>query len=203
LLGWHPSDNQEMFTMEELVEAFSLEKVSKSGAKFDIAKAKWFNHKYIQETSNETLLELMREGMLENELSASDEYTLSVIDIKKEKVDFTSDILPQSMFFFKAPSSYDEKVVRKKWKGDIPAILSEYANDLEALNPYTAEACKTALENIATKYQKGLGSILQPLRVSVSGNAGGPPIFEMLELIGQSSVLNRIRDAVNTIEVAS
>jgi glutamyl-tRNA synthetase len=201
LLGWHPSDNQEVFSMEELIQAFSLEKVSKSGAKFDIAKAKWFNHKYIQTTSDSDLLELMRVDMVEAGIDANDEFVLKVIGMMKEKIDFTSELLEQSMFFFKAPTSYDEKTVRKKWKGDIPGILSEYADNLEAMADFKQDAIKTALENLAEKHEKGVGSIMQPLRVAVSGNAGGPPIFEMLELIGQEEIVSRLRTAISSIDI--
>lgn len=203
LLGWHPSDNQEMFSLDELIEAFSLEKVSKSGAKFDLAKAKWFNHKYIQATSNEDLLEMLRDDINAKNIKQDDAYLLKVIEMIKEKVDFTSELLPQAMFFFEAPSSYDEKTIRKKWKGNIPEILSEYANMLENLSDFGADQCKAKLEELAAKYEKGVGSIMQPLRVSVSGNGGGPPIFDMLELIGQEEVVRRIRVAVSTIAVAS
>jgi glutamyl-tRNA synthetase len=203
LLGWHPSDNQEMFSLDELVEAFSLEKVSKSGAKFDIAKAKWFNHKYIQETSNTLLKDLLANDLKSLNLDFPESYILSVIEMMKEKVDFTSEILPLSMFFFVAPTSYDEKVVRKKWKGDIPSILKEYANTLESLTEYNSEECKAALEALASKHEKGIGSIMQPLRVAVSGNAGGPPIFDMLELIGQKEVVQRLNVAISSIAVSA
>lgn len=202
LLGWHPSDNQEMFTLEELVQAFSLEKVSKSGAKFDLAKAKWFNHKYIQATDDKDLLEPLQSDLKNAGIDCDDEFALSVIGMMKEKIDFTSELFEQSRFFFEAPNTYDEKVVRKKWKGDIPNILSEYSSNLAALSPYNADACKEALESLAAKHEKGLGAIMQPLRVAVSGNAGGPPIFEMLELIGQDEVVNRINKAVSSIAVS-
>jgi len=199
LLGWHPSDNQEVFSLDELIEAFSLEKVSKSGAKFDFPKAKWFNHKYIQMTSDEDLLNMLRPDIEAKGIEASDDYILTVIGMMKEKIDFTTDLLDQSMFFFTAPESYDEKVIRKKWKGDIPQILTEYASMLNGLSNYGADSCKEALESLAAKYEKGIGAIMQPLRVAVSGNAGGPPIFEMLELIGQQNVVDRINSAVSSI----
>lgn len=199
LLGWHPSDNQEMFSMDELIQAFSLEKVSKSGAKFDLAKAKWFNHKYIQTKTDAELLELIREDLKSEGIEVEDSYVLQVIGMMKEKVNFTSELIPSSMFFFRKPDSYDEKVVRKKWKGDIPAILSEYAHSLESESEYGADTCKAHLEALAEKYEKGVGAIMQPLRVAVSGNAGGPPIFEMLELIGQEEVVRRIRAAVSVL----
>ena len=185
LLGWHPSDNQELFTIDELVQAFRLEKVNKSGAKFDPPKAKWFNHQYLLNKSNEELLEIIREEVNNKNIEAEDSYILSVINMIKEKVNLTTEILDSSMYFFEAPEIYDEKVVRKKWKGEIPAILSEYAKRLNALSSFNADNIKLELEKIAEENEKGVGAIMQPLRVAISGNAGGPPIFEMMELIGQ------------------
>ncbi|MFT5723985.1 MAG: glutamyl-tRNA synthetase [Bacteroidia bacterium] len=195
LLGWHPSDNQEVFSLEELVESFSLEKVSKSGAKFDADKAKWFNNRYLQAMDNKDLAALIRPSIDEKGWETTDAYLLKVVAMVKEKVNFAPDILEVSEYFFTTPTSYDEKVVSKKWKNDVPALMQELATVFEGLVDFKADEIQASFSDFAASKDVSPGSIMQPLRLSVSGLAGGPPIFDMLELLGQDVVVERMKSA--------
>lgn len=199
LLGWHPSDNQELFTLEELVQAFTLEKVSKSGAKFDADKAKWFNNRYLQAMDDAELAQLIRPMIDEKGWETSDEYLVKVVAMVKEKVNFAPEILEVSEYFFTTPTSYDEKVVNKKWKGDTPNIIADLAEVFDGLSSFDADAIQARFSAFAEEKAVSPGSIMQPLRLSVSGMAGGPPIFDMLALLGKETVVQRMRSANTSI----
>lgn len=199
LLGWHPSDNRELFTLEELVEAFTLEKVSKSGAKFDADKAKWFNNRYLQMRSDADLVKEVRPLMEAKGWEASDEYTAAVIGMVKEKVNFIPEMLEVGDFFFEVPKEYDENVVRKKWKGEVPGLIGELAEEWKNLSDFTAAALEDSFKAFAESKEVSPGALMQPLRLSVSGKAGGPPIFEMLELLGKEIVTDRMISAAQNI----
>lgn len=201
LLGWHPSDNQELFTLEELVESFSLERVSKSGAKFDQDKAKWFNHQFLMRTSDQELLEMIRPSLNEKHLEKGEDFIRQVIALLKEKVSFASDLLPASDYFFDRPSSYDEKVQRKKWNADTAKHIDGYVQSLIAGGHSAAAAMETELQQYADAQGINKGSLMQPLRWVVSGQAGGPPIFEMLALIGLDEIEARVAIAKNRFPV--
>jgi glutamyl-tRNA synthetase len=196
MLGWHPSDNQELFTLEELVEAFELERVSKSGAKFDMDKSKWFNHQFIMRASSDEL-----KGMIEDQLTSihtqrGDDYLNSVIDLLREKVTFPMELLSVGQYFFDLPSSYDEKVLRKKWNEDVSNHMNQFIDGLVDSNYSKAAQIEEHLNNYAEQNEISKGKLMQPLRWVVSGQAGGPPIFDMLELIGIDEIKRRM-DVVN------
>lgn len=189
-LGWHPSDNKELFSLQELIDAFSIERVSKSGAKFDQDKAKWFNHQFLLRTDNNTLLEMVKDQLTELHFSRGEEFLKNVIGMMKEKVSFTGDLVNSMQYFFDVPDSYDEKVLQKKWKPEIAKHLRDFASTLkEAASAADIEA---ALETYASSNELGKGMLMQPLRWAVSGEAGGPPLFDMLALMGVSTVQSRI-----------
>jgi glutamyl-tRNA synthetase len=202
LLGWHPSDNQELFNMEELIEAFSIAKVSKSGAKFDADKAKWFNNRYLQAMDNGDLAKLIKPLIEAKGWETTDEYLIKVVALVKEKVNFAPDIVSISSYFFAAPTSFDEKAVNKKWKGETPRLISELASVFEGLTNFSAEEIQDSFSKFAEANEVSPGSIMQPLRLSVSGLAGGPPIFDMLELLGQDVVVDRMKSANQAITSA-
>ncbi|MFT5480313.1 MAG: glutamyl-tRNA synthetase, partial [Bacteroidia bacterium] len=199
LLGWHPSDNQEVFSLEELVQAFSLEKVSKSGAKFDADKAKWFNNRYLQAMDNVDLAALIKPMVDVKGWETTDAYLLDVVAMVKEKVNFAPEILEVSEYFFTNPTSYDEKAVSKKWKGEIPNTILELSDVFAAMDSFSADDIQSKFSAFAEDKGVSPGSIMQPLRLSVSGLAGGPPIFEMLALLGQDLVVSRMKSANDQI----
>lgn len=192
MLGWHPSDNQEIFSMEELIQAFTLEKVSKSGAKFDMDKAKWYNHHYLMNASADKLREMVNGQVTDMHLARGEDYLLQVLEMLKEKVSFAGDILPLGQYFFELPSSYDEKVQKKKWKDEIPTHINNYINGLVEGSKSKAADMEEYLQTYADEKEIGKGMLMQPLRWVISGQAGGPPIFEMLELIGLEEIAKRL-----------
>ncbi len=196
MLGWHPSDNQELFTLEELVEAFELERVSKSGAKFDMDKSKWFNHQFIMRASSDEL-----KGMIEDQLTSihtqrGDDYLNRVIDLLREKVTFPMELLSVGQYFFDLPSRYDEKVLRNKWNEEVSNHMNQFIDGLVDSNYSKAAQIEEHLNNYAEQNEISKGKLMQPLRWVVSGQAGGPPIFDMLELIGIDEIKRRM-DVVN------
>lgn len=193
MLGWHPSDNQEIFSMDELIQAFTLEKVSKSGAKFDMDKAKWYNHHYLMNASADKLREMVDGEVTEMHTARGEEYLLKVLEMLKEKVSFASDILPLGQYFFDVPASYDEKVQKTKWKDEIPTHINNYIDGLVKGNKTKAADMEEYLQAYADEKEIGKGMLMQPLRWAISGQAGGPPIFEMLELIGLEEIAKRLQ----------
>ena len=202
-LGWHPSDNREIFSLNELIEEFNIHRVSKSGAKFDFEKAKWFNHRYLMDMDNESLAKMISSDISARGWSADAAYIEKVVGLMKEKISFIGDIVSSGNFFFEKPKSYDEKAIAKKWKSNTSDLMLRLAADLEKLENFTAETIKLALEALAAENDTGAGAMMLPLRLAVSGQAGGPPIFEMIELIGQAEVVERIKAAVQFITASS
>jgi glutamyl-tRNA synthetase len=200
LLGWHPSDNRELFSMDELIEAFSLEKVSKSGAKFDVQKAFWFNQQYLQQKSTSEVAAMIKPQMLSAGFNADDAYLEQVVVLMREKVQFARDIITEGTYFFTNPEAYDEDVVAKKWKPEtsthIEGIRNRFAGLSDAATALDYEnAFKVYCEEAVVK----TGELLQPLRLAVSGKGAGAPIWEMIALIGNQNILLRLENAINKI----
>ena len=201
LLGWHPSGNQEMFSMDELIQEFSLERVSKSGAKFDLQKALWFNQQYLQQKPLNEQYEILKPMIEAKGYDTCQEYVEQVVVLMREKVQFVKDVVEEGYYFFEAPKQYDEEVVRKKWKAETNAHILGLAQAFEGL---AADANAEAYENAFKSYCETAGiktgEVLQPLRVAVSGAPMGPPIWEMIALIGRDYVLPRLREAAANIQ---
>ena len=201
LLGWHPSGNQEMFSMDELIQEFSLERVSKSGAKFDLQKALWFNQQYLQQKPLNEQYEILKPMIEAKGYDTCQEYVEQVVVLMREKVQFVKDVVEEGYYFFEAPKQYDEEVVRKKWKAETNTHILGLAQAVEGL---AADANAEAYENSFKGYCETAGiktgEVLQPLRVAVSGAPMGPPIWEMIALIGRDYVLPRLREAAAKIQ---
>lgn len=191
LLGWHPSHNQELFSMNELIEAFSLDRISKNGAKFDVDKARWFNHQYLMLRDNSSIAqELLQDFPYEN---TDVHYLTSVVALLKEKVTFAHEILTMGAYFYTTPSVFDTKVLKKKWKPEVASQLLNWAQSLDSSVAFTPTYIEEHFKEFATAQNLNPGSLMQPLRLAVSGQAGGPPIFEMLALLGLNTVQSRIQ----------
>lgn len=198
-LGWHPSDNREMFTLDDLIQEFDIRRVSKSGAKFDFEKAKWFNHKYLMEMGNHELAMAIRPAVEKEGWDVTDDYLSGVSELMKEKIAFIGEIVSTGRFFFEKPLVYDQQAVQKKWKSDTPVLLTKLADSLALMDEFSAENIQNSLNNVAAEANTGAGALMLPLRLAISGQAGGPPIFEMAELLGKNEVVERINAAVVTI----
>lgn len=203
LLGWHPSDNQEIFNIDELIQAFSLERISKNGAKFDIDKAKWFNHQYLMKRDNSAIANSLLPLLSEKGIETNLEFLTKVVSITKEKVTFWKEIADISEYFFKTPTHFDAKVIEKKWKSPIPENLKAYSSILHNSSDFSAQSLEAGFHSFAEKNGINPGSMMQPLRLAVSGQAGGPPLFEMLELIGKDAVIKRVEWACDNLKATS
>ena len=199
LLGWNPGTEQEFFSLDELTEMFTLERVVKSGSRFDPEKAKWFNKHYFQEKSVEELVELFKPVLTENEIQASDEKIVAVVSEIKERCEFVSDIWDQSYYFFQAPTEYDSKTVKKRWKEDTPDKLSEIANLFETVESWNAGSIKEAFSTFMNEKEWGFGVVMNPLRLSLVGGNMGPDFFVICELLGKEEVIVRIHAAIENI----
>ena len=200
LLGWNPGNNEEIMSMEKMIELFSFDKCSKSGAKFDFEKAKWFNHEYIQKTSNEDLEKLFRPILDEKEIDVSKEYTHKVIGLVKNRVHLIEDFWDQGSFFFIAPTSYDAKTVKKRWKEETPQQLTELIELIETLNDFSSQNQEQEIKQWINLKQYHLGNIMNAFRLALVGEPKGPHIFDITALIGKEETINRLKRAVTTID---
>ena len=200
LLGWNPGTEQEIFSIDELCASFSLERVGKSGARFDPEKTKWFNHQYFIKKTDQELGELLMPILEGKGLVPDLQMVTHICGMVKERCSFISEIWDQSFFFFEAPNAYDEKIVSKRWKDDVPAIMSEIAGFLETLKTWEAPAIKEPFSSLVTSKGWNFGTVMNSLRLCLVGGSFGPDIFEICEIIGQPETISRIRTAVATIK---
>ncbi|MGB6093212.1 MAG: glutamate--tRNA ligase [Moheibacter sp.] len=192
LLGWNPGTEQEIFTKKELIKLFSLEKVSKSGARFNPEKTIWFNHQYIQKMNDLDILTIYREMLEEKNVKSNDEFNLKVIELLKERANFISDIYTQGEFFYHSPENYDEKAVKKAWKDDTSIILTEFSNELTNLPKFNHQQIHKAAEEFAEKKSIGFGRLMMPLRLALVGGLHGPEVPVIMEMIGKDESLRRL-----------
>ncbi len=202
LLGWNPGDDSEVMSMEDLINKFSFEHCSKSGAKFDYKKGIWFNHEYIAKADNALLAQLFMPVLIENGVTDADpEYVAKAIGMVKGRAELLPDLWTQGDFFFKAPETYAEKDVKKRWSADTPRIMEELISVLEGIEDMSsANAEKIVLDWIAEKGYH-LGNVMNAFRLAVVGACRGPHMFDITELMPKEEVIARIRRAISSIPV--
>ena len=200
LLGWHATGDQEMYSMQELIEQFSLERVSKSGAKFDYEKGKWFNHQYLQLKSNEELAEQFMPYLEAKELSGDKATVAKVIGLTKDRVNFVSELWDQVNFFFVAPTEYDEKSLKKRWKEDSPKHMTEMLALLEAHDDWSAEGLDNLIMPWIAEKEYGVGIVMNAFRICLVGAARGPHIWNITDVLGKEETLSRVRTALEKLE---
>ncbi|WP_243347683.1 glutamate--tRNA ligase [Parabacteroides sp. FAFU027] len=199
LLGWNSGTDQEIFSMQELIDLFSLERCSKSGAKFDFEKGKWFNHKYIQAKSNEEIAALFQPLLKENGVEAADDKVAQVVGLVKERVNFVQELWAQSSFFFEAPTTYDEKTVKKRWKEDTPAQLTELIEVLKGIEDFTPHNSEEVVKGWIAEKEYHLGNIMNAFRLAIVGESKGPHMFDIITIIGKEETIARLEKAIATI----
>ncbi len=199
LLGWNPGTEQEIFSLEELVNAFSIERVNKSGARFDPEKAKWFNHQYLINTSDEKLAESFKKELDGKGVVADSDLIVKVVGLVKERINFVSDLWEQSSFFFVAPTEYDPKVVKKRWKGDVPAFMTELVSVLENVDKWVADDIKAVISTQIEAKELGFGLVMNAFRLALVGGGFGPDLMLIAELLGKEEVILRINKAVESL----
>ncbi|HRV55556.1 MAG TPA: glutamate--tRNA ligase [Mangrovimonas sp.] len=195
-LGWNPGTEQEFFSLEELVDAFDLERVNKAGARFDPEKTKWYNHQYMQLQSDAHLAELFQRSR--PELTSIDlGYIELVVTQIKERATFVNDFWELSSYFFIAPESYDEKAYGKAYKHDTPELMKTLMTVIKSINDFTVENTQTTIKGWITDSGIGFGKVMMPLRVALVGSLQGPDLFDIMYLIGKNETLKRIENTLN------
>ncbi len=200
LLGWNPGTEQEFFSIDELISLFSLERVVKSGSQFDPEKAKWFNRHYFQEKSDEEIAELFKTVLNEKGISETPEKILAVVSEIKERCEFTSDLWEQGSFFFKAPKSYDENTIKKRWKEETPEQLAAIAYLFEKCKTWEAANIKESFSEFMNSKGWNFGAVMNPLRLCLVGGNIGPDLFRICEILGKKETIKRIETAIELIK---
>jgi glutamyl-tRNA synthetase len=200
LLGWNSGTEQEIFSMDELIKLFSLERVNKSGARFDPEKAKWFNHQYLinkndAEISHEFLKILESKG-----ISSDTAKVEKIVGLVKERVNFVHEIWDQASFFFEAPTQYDEATVKKFWKEDTSAIMNEVAQIVGNISTYTSPEIESAIKGYINEKGHGMGKVMNAIRLSLVGESKGPGVADICELLGKEETVSRIDAAVKVLQ---
>ncbi len=200
LLGWNPGNDLEIMSLDELIELFSLERCSKSGAKFDYEKGKWFNHQYIQKKSDAEIAKLYLPYLKEKEVDFPLDYIETVVGLVKERVNFVKELWDQSFFFFEAPTSYDEKVVKKRWKEDSAAQLNELIVVLNNISDFSAHNQEIIVKDWIELKEYHLGNIMNAFRLAIVGESKGPHMFDITAVIGKEETIKRLEKAVHDIK---
>lgn len=199
LLGWNPGTEQELFTLDELVHIFDLERVHKAGAKFNPEKNEWFNHQYFQRQENDVLAKEFSHTLLEKGINASIETVSRVVGLVKERASFASQLWNLSHYFFLAPESFDEKAVAKQWKSDTGALLNELATELQNTLDFSSANTESVVKAWVEQKGIGIGKVMAPLRLSLVGELQGPHLYDIMEIIGKQETLQRIAKATATL----
>ena len=199
-LGWNPGTSQEIFSMQELINAFSLERVGKAGAKFDFDKTKWFNQQYLRSTSKEKLAQELQVFLKENGIAKKDDFVASVCDQLKERATFLKDMWEQGKYYFIAPNTYDEKTIRKKWQADTPKYLLELKNRLQKILEFNSKNIEKEFKIFLEENKIGIGKLLPAFRLSLTGVATGPSLFNIVELLGKEETIARMESALSRIK---
>ena len=201
-LGWNPGTEQELFTMDELIEAFSLERIHKAGARFDIQKAKWFNQQYLKaKTDEELLLSLESGGVLgQNYVQFSKQDLLKICRLMKDRVTFPQEIFTETGFLFNAPDSFEEAVAATKWNADAVRAISAYVEDLALYEgDFIADTAKAIFAATTERVGIKTGKVLQALRLAVTGQGHGPDLMLTMEILGKKAVMARLKKALDTL----
>lgn len=204
LLGWNAGDDKEYFSLQEMVESFSLERVNKSGAVFNVEKLTWLNFEHLRNLPDAEVLQALRDALADSEFKDgvyTDEYLLRVITAMKERVSFIKEYIEKSPYFFKAPESFDADVIKKRWREDTPKHLAKLVENFSALVNPVKEDYEQALHKTAEELEIGNGKLIHTIRLSVSGMGVGPGLYDLLVILGKDEVISRINKAVQTIKI--
>lgn len=199
LLGWNPGTEQELFTLDELVEAFDIHKCSKAGARFDYQKGIWFNHEYMLKKSNEEVANLFAPIVANNGVDESMERITEVVAMMKDRVNFVKELWPLCSFFFIAPTEYDEKTVKKRWKADSAKVMGELADVLEGIDDFSVEGQESVVMKWVEEKGYKLGDVMNAFRLTLVGIGKGPGMFDISAFLGKEETLKRLRKAIEVL----
>jgi len=203
LLGWNAGDDKEFYYLNELIDNFSLERVNKSGAVFDLQKLNWLNAEHLRKLTNEQILSLLKEDVLKSEFSGlqlTDEYLLQIIFSMKERVSFVKEFITACPYFYKQPDEYEQKSVEKNWKPETSSQMKILNQTFSKINNPSKEDYENALSNTAEEVNVGKGKLIHPLRLAVSGQSTGPGMFDLLFILGKDEVVKRINTAIERLK---
>jgi glutamyl-tRNA synthetase len=196
LLGWNPGTEQEIFTMDELIREFSIDRVGKSGSRFDPDKIRWFNHHYLVNKPVEELTRKFQEILVDKGIRADDAFVGRIVELVRDRSDFVSHFWEQSHFFFQPPRTFDTEIVKKKWKEDTPSLLKAFGELLPVITDFRAENIKALAETFVQEKGTGLGQLMNPLRLCLVGGSFGPDLALICEMLGAGEVVSRIDRAL-------
>ena len=200
LLGWNPGTEQELFSLDELVEQFDIHKCSKSGAKFDFQKGIWFNHEYILRKSNEEIANLFAPIVANNGVDETMERITLVVSLMKDRVSFVKELWPLCSFFFIAPTEYDAKTVKKRWKEDSAKVMGELADVLESIDNFSIEGQEPVVMKWVEDKGYKLGDVMNAFRLALVGIGKGPGMFDISAFLGKEETLRRLRKAIEVLK---
>lgn len=200
LLGWNDGTEQEIFSLDELVEKFDLNRIHKAGAKFDPDKNKWFNHQYLQKQTDENLAKAFEKDVIKKlgKCDFSFVEMTKIVSMIKERAHFVNEFWDLAEYFFVAPNAYDEKAA-KNWKEETPDLMQQVISELEKIEDFTSVTIETLLKEWMTTNEIGMGKVMQPLRLSLVGALKGPHLFDIIEMIGKTETIKRIEKAIQTL----
>lgn len=196
MLGWNDGTEQELFSMEELIQKFSLDRVHKGGAKFDYEKAKWYNHQYILKTDDEQLLTLVKPFIAQHKTDINEDLLRKVIPLIKERCSILSDFWANSHFFFQTPTEIDTESIAPKWDDDKTNFFKAYITQIQAITDWNIASIEEAFNNLVAEQNIKKGAVMLPLRIMLVGGKYGPGVFDIAELIGREEVINRIENGL-------
>lgn len=199
LLGWNPGNDEELLSMDDLVRLFDLTKCSKAGAKFDYVKGQWFNHEYILNSDDEKLAPTFADILRDNGIEAPMESVVRVVGLMKGRVNFVKELWPLCSFFFVAPTTYDEKTVKKRWKDFSARQMGELAALLEALSDFSMAAQEAAVNAWLAENDYKMGDVMNAWRLTLVGEGKGPHMYEISSFLGQAETLKRMRRAIEIL----
>lgn len=200
-LGWNPGDDRELFTLEELAGAFSMDRIGKSGAIFNVEKLQWYNAQYLRAFTEEQIFERLEPEFARHNVAMPEKpYALGLIRLMRERVSFISEFITSCRYFYEDPDAYDAKAVRKRWKPESLQLLQALESAYALLDPFNAEQTETVIRQLAEKHSVNAADLIHPLRLAVTGVPGGPGLFETLALIGREAVVRRLQNAVSRFD---
>lgn len=203
LLGWNAGDDKEFYYMNELINNFSLERVNKSGAVFDLQKLNWLNAEHLRKKSNQELLILLKDELQRSKFKDqffSDEYLIQIIEAMKERVSFIKEFIDSCVYFYQAPAEYEQKAVEKNWRPETSNHLIKLKEEFSKLSNPTKEDYEQALAKVSEELNVGKGKLIHPLRLALSGQSTGPGMFDLLFILGKNEVINRIETAIKILK---
>jgi len=204
LLGWNAGDNKEIYYMDELIEAFTLERVNKAGAIFNLEKLNWLNEVHIRNKPNTEILHMLKKELADSKYkdrSFENEYLIKIIESMKERVSFIKEFIEKCPYFYEAPEQFDENVIKKRWKKDTPVQLTRLKEEFNNLENPSKEVFEKILKKTAEDLEIGNSKLIHPLRLAVSGVGSGPGVFDIVDTIGKDETIRRIGHALNVIKI--